>query len=251
MMKIRCLLVDDEPHALEVIETYVGMVDGLEIVGKCHNAIQAFGVLQATSVDLLFLDIKMPQLLGTDFVRSLRQPPKIIFTTAYRDYALEGYELDAVDYLLKPIPFERFLRAVSKAMKVEQIPTRAGYGETASVLSVEKPADALSANTFLYFRVDRKMVKVFTRDILYIESLKDYIKIITADARPLVVKQSISSLEEMLPESGFLRIHRSFIVAIDKIKAYTPSYVDVAGQELPIGRLYHKEVGQVLKMGME
>lgn len=248
-MSIRCLLVDDEPPALEIIESYIEMVDDLEVVGKCPNAIQAFSVLQSTPVDLLFLDIKMPKLLGTDFVRSLRQPPKVIFTTAYRDYALDGYELDVVDYLLKPIPFERFLRAVSKVMRVEPAQLKAGQPESLSLLPGEKPTS--SETTFLYFRADRKMVKVFIRDILYIESLKDYIKIITTTVKPLVVKQSISSLEEMLPETGFLRIHRSFIVAVDKITAYTPSHVDVAGQELPIGRLYHKEVGRVLKVGME
>jgi DNA-binding LytR/AlgR family response regulator len=250
-MSIRCLLVDDEPPALEIIESYIDMVDDLEVAGKCHNAIQAFSVLQSTSVDLLFLDIKMPKLLGTDFVRSLRQPPKVIFTTAYRDYALDGYELDVVDYLLKPIPFERFLRAVSKVMRVEPTQLKFGQAESLSFLPGEKPSATSSENTFLYFRSDRKMVKVFIRDILYVESLKDYVKIITTTAKPLVVKQSISSLEEMLPEADFLRIHRSFIVAIDKITAYTPTFIDIAGQELPIGRLYHKEVGRVLKVGME
>lgn len=250
-MSIRCLLVDDEPPALEIIESYVEMVDGFDVVGKCYNAIQAFGVLQSTPVDLIFLDIKMPKLLGTDFVRSLRQPPQVIFTTAYVDYALEGYELDVVDYLLKPISFERFLRAVAKVMKTESPGTSIAQPEIGSLPAVEKPAEPVAANSFLYFRVDRKMVKVFTRDILYVESLKDYVKIFTASGRPLVVKQSISSLEEMLPEANFLRIHRSYIVAIDKITAYTPSYVDVAGQELPIGRLYHKEVSRVLKVGPE
>ncbi|CAN5199991.1 LytTR family DNA-binding domain-containing protein [soil metagenome] len=253
-MPIRCLLVDDEPPALDIIESYVALVDGLDVVDKCHNAIQAFSVLQSTPVDLMLLDIKMPKLLGTDFVRSLRQPPKVIFTTAYRDYALDGYELDVVDYLLKPISFERFLRAVSKVMRVDQPQVSSGQLQPTNFLATqlaEKQVTTSSENTFLYFRVDRKMVKVFIRDIRYIESLRDYIKIITVSAQPLVVKQSISSLEEMLPEADFLRIHRSFIVAIDKITAYTPSHIDIGGQELPIGRLYHKEVGRVLKIGMD
>ncbi|GAB3943612.1 LytTR family DNA-binding domain-containing protein [Spirosoma harenae] len=248
MPPIRCLLVDDEPPALAVIESHISMIDGLEIVGKCYNAIQAFSVLQNTPVDLLFLDIQMPKLLGTDFVRSLRQPPKVIFTTAYRDYALDGFELDVVDYLLKPISFERFLRAVSKVMRIESGTTVNATPESAPVQPIDKPSAKIPDNSFLYFRADRKMVKVFIRDILYIESLKDYIKIVTASGKPLVVKQSISSLEEMLPDAGFLRIHRSFIVAVDKITAYTPSHVDLSGQELPIGRLYHKEVGRVLKL---
>ncbi len=250
-MTLRCLLVDDEPPALEVIESYIDMVDGLEVVGKCHNAIQAFSRLQETSVDLMFLDIKMPKLLGTDFLRSLRQPPKVIFTTAYRDYALDGYELDVVDYLLKPISFERFLRAVSKVMKSEPLPTGSGSTTPLTVPPVEKSVAQAVVNTFLYFRSDRKMVKVFTRDILYVESLKDYVKIVTGNAKPLLVKQSISSLEAMLPESDFVRIHRSFIVAVDKITAYTPTHVEIAGQELPVGRLHQKEVSRVLKVGVE
>ena len=248
MTPIRCLLVDDEPPALAVIESHISMIDGLEIVGKCYNAIQAFGVLQTTPVDLLFLDIQMPKLLGTDFVRSLRQPPKVIFTTAYRDYALDGFELDVVDYLLKPISFERFLRAVSKIMRLESSRIVSVVPESLPSQSIEKSSSTIPDNSFLYFRADRKMVKVFIRDILYVESLKDYIKIVTTSGKPLVVKQSTSSLEDMLPDVGFLRIHRSFIVAVDKITAYTPSHVDLSGQELPIGRLYHKEVGRVLKM---
>ena len=251
MIPIRCLLVDDEPPALAVIESHMDMVDGLVVVGKCHNAIQAFSVLQSTPVDLMFLDIKMPKLLGTDFIRSLRQPPKVIFTTAYRDYALDGFELDVVDYLLKPISFERFLRAVSKVMRPKSSLAGSLQSDVPSAPATEKSTDTSASTSFLYFRADRKMVKVFIRDILYVESLKDYVKIITTSAKPLIVKQSISSLEEMLPETGFLRIHRSFIIATDKITAYTPNYVDISGQELPIGRLYHKEVGQVLKMGLE
>ncbi|GAA4469306.1 LytTR family DNA-binding domain-containing protein [Nibrella saemangeumensis] len=239
-MKLRCLLVDDEPPALEVIESYIDMIEGLEIVARCTNAVQAFSVLQEKPIDLMFLDIKMPKLLGTDFLRSLRQPPKVIFTTAYRDYALDGFELDAVDYLLKPISFERFLRAVSKVMRIEPV-TSLPQSPVQELTLPEK-------GSFLYFRADRKMVKVFTRDIQYIESLKDYIKVITTNAKPLVVKQTISSVEAMLPERDFLRIHRSFIVAVDKIHAFTPSHIDIDGQELPIGRLYQKDVERVLKM---
>lgn len=249
-MTIRCLLVDDEPPALEVLQSYIDMIDGLEVVGKCANAIQAFSRLQETPaagvpVDLMFLDIKMPKLLGTDFLRSLRQPPKVIFTTAYRDYAVDGYELDVVDYLLKPISFERFLRAVSKVMKTEAV---ASVSSPLPALPLEKPNTVTPNNAFLYFRADRKMVKVFTHEIVYVESLKDYVKIVTTTGKPLVVKQSITSVEAMLPEADFVRIHRSFIVALAKVKAYTPTHIDVDGQELPIGRLYQKDVGRVLKV---
>ena len=235
-MKLRCLLVDDEPPALEILESYIDSIDGLEIVAKCENAIQAFQVLQEKQVDLMFLDIKMPKLLGTDFLRSLRNPPKVIFTTAYREYALDGFELDVVDYLLKPIPIERFLKAIAKVSKFDN-----------KTLVSEEEKFQPNKEAFLYFRADRKMVKVLTNDILYIESLKDYIKIITTNAKPLLVKQSISSLEEMLPDSNFVRIHRSFIIAIDKIKAFSPTHIEILDKELPIGRLYQKDVERILR----
>ena len=235
-MKLRCLLVDDEPPALEILESYIDSIDGLEIVAKCENAIQAFQVLQEKQVDLMFLDIKMPKLLGTDFLRSLRNPPKVIFTTAYREYALDGFELDVVDYLLKPIPIERFLKAIAKVSKFDN-----------KTLVSEEEKFQPNKEAFLYFRADRKIVKVLTNDILYIESLKDYIKIITTNAKPLLVKQSISSLEEMLPDSNFVRIHRSFIIAIDKIKAFSPTHIEILDKELPIGRLYQKDVERILR----
>jgi DNA-binding LytR/AlgR family response regulator len=231
--KIRCLLVDDEPPALAVLQSHISFVPTLEVVGQCHNAVAAFGVLQQKQVDLMFLDIKMPQLLGTDFLRSLRHPPKVIFTTAFREYALEGFELDAVDYLLKPISLERFLRAVQKVQGAEHhMP----------------PPEALSATSerFLYFRVDRKMVKVPVKDILYIESLKDYARIVLPH-KQIVAKQTISSLEEMLPEEHFLRIHRSFIVAVDKVESFSQAHVYIGGKEFPIGRHFKHEVEKAIR----
>jgi len=236
-LKLKCLLVDDEPPALEVLESHISTVEGLEIVARCHNAIQAFGVLQERSVDLMFLDIKMPKLLGTDFLRTLRHPPKVIFTTAYRDYAVEGFELDAVDYLMKPISLERFLKAIAKVTTLEN-----------SILPEEKTYQP-NKEAFLYFRVDRRMIKVLTDEILYIESLKDYIKIFTtSESKPFIVKQSMSALEEMLPEASFIRIHRSFIVALDKVRAYTASHIQVHNTELPIGRLYSHQIARALKV---
>lgn len=232
-MKLRCLLVDDEPPALEVLESHIREVGHLELVAACGNALQAFNVLQQQPIDLMFLDIKMPKMLGTDFLRSLRYPPQVIFTTAYREYAYEGFELDAVDYLLKPVSLERFLKAVAKASKTD----------TPAPLPAE-PAPV--PDTFLYFRIDRKMVKVVLRDILYIEGLKDYVKIHTAAGPPLVVKQTINGMEEKLSESNFLRIHRSFIVALDKIRTYSARHIEVANQELPIGRLFRQRVEEVI-----
>ncbi|QDA61289.1 LytR/AlgR family response regulator transcription factor [Hymenobacter jejuensis] len=232
-MKLHCLLVDDEPPALEVLKAHVREVAQLELVGTCGNALEAFGMLQQHPVDLLFLDIKMPKILGTDFLRSLRHPPQVIFTTAYREYAYEGFELDAVDYLLKPVSLERFLKAVAKASK-----TDSG--------AAPEPLHSVNPDAFLYFRIDRKMVKVVLRDILYVEGLKDYVKIHTVAGPPLVVKQTINGMEEKLPESNFLRIHRSFIVALDKIRTYNARHVEVANQELPIGRLFRQHVDEVL-----
>ena len=238
-MKLRCLLVDDEPPALDVLESYVRAVDSLELVGRCENAIQAFQVLQQQSVDLLFLDIQMPQLLGTDFVRSLRNPPPVIFTTAYREYALEGFELDVVDYLLKPIPFDRFLRAVGKvANRTAPVPL---------VPAPPLPAALPGPEAFIYVRTDRKAVKVLLGEILYVESLKDYVKIVTTTGAPLVVKQSISSLADLLPGEQFVRIHRSYIIAIAHVKSYTAQCVGIAGQVLPVGGLYHQDVLRALQ----
>ncbi|WP_310391735.1 LytTR family DNA-binding domain-containing protein [Hymenobacter sp.] len=233
-MKLQCLLVDDEPPALEVLASYVREVAHLELVGTCDNALQAFGILQQQPVDLMFLDIKMPKMLGTDFLRSLRHPPQVIFTTAYREYAYEGFELDAVDYLLKPVSLERFLKAVAKAGKAEGPPP------------LPEAAHAANPDAFLYFRIDRKMVKVVLRDILYVEGLKDYVKIHTAAGPPLVVKQTINGMEEKLSESNFLRIHRSFIVALDKIRTYSARHIELTNQELPIGRLFRQRVDEVL-----
>ena len=242
-MKLRCLLIDDEPPALSILAAYVAGMDDLELAGQCYNAFEAMQVLQRTTVDILFLDINMPRLLGTEFIRTLRNPPKVIFTTAHKDYALESYELNAVDYLLKPFSLERFVRAVNKV--------REGNGGTAAPSGKGLPvaADATirdrSGDAFLYFRSDRKMVKVLLDEIVYIESLKDYIRIVRTTQPPLVVKQSISMAEEMLPANFFMRIHRSFIVSLKKVTAYTQNDVEIDGIEIPIGKLYKYQIGRL------
>jgi len=232
------MAVDDEPPALEVLKKFITSVHSLELAASCSDAIEAINFLQTKQVDLIFLDIKMPELLGTDFIRALKNPPKVIFTTAYRKYAIEGFELDAVDYLLKPISFDRFLKAVSKVMQTP--------------LSETKPEDEIQnkkadSNGYISFRSDRKMIKVALNDILYIESIKDYIKVITI-TNTVITKQSISSVEEMLPVEMFIRIHRSYIVALNKIESYNNELVWIAKQELPISRMYRHEVGKILKL---
>ena len=238
-MKLKTILADDEPHALEVLVNYLENFPEIEIIGKCENAIQAFHTLQQQKVDLIFLDIKMPGLPGTDLIRSLKNPPKVIFTTAYQDYALDGFDLNAVDYLLKPIPFDRFLRAMEKVFTVFQVGNR-------QVNIVEKPSVS-NKDVFLYLKVDRKMVKVNVIEIYWVESLRDYIKVVLKD-RVLISKQKISMLEELLPEDDFIRIHRSFIVCIQKIEGYHAHAVDIAGKELPIGRNYKSDCQRRFKM---
>ncbi len=236
--KINCLVVDDEPPALEVLRKYIESVPSLNLAGLCGNAVEALAMIQQQSIDILFLDIQMPQILGTDFIRTLTNPPKIIFTTAYRKYAVEGFDLDAVDYLLKPISFERFLKAVNKTMKTSLKQT--GYSDGTVTNENE------IVNTHIHFRADRKILKVALDDILYFESLKDYIKVVTK-SKTILTKHSISSLEENLPEPGFLRIHRSYIIAVNKIEYFTNEIVGIGKQELPISRMYRHEVEKVLK----
>jgi DNA-binding LytR/AlgR family response regulator len=238
--KIHCLVIDDEPPAREILKQHIAGVEALELAGTCSNAVEAVSFLKEYRVDLLFLDIQMPQLLGTNFIRTLKNPPKVIFTTAYRKYAVEGFELDAVDYLLKPISFERFLKAVNKVLQLDISTVRA-----AMPISIQTEKLNEKSNSFLYFRVERKMVKVFFRDILYVEGLKDYIKIVT-DTKMIVTKYVLSTLEEMLPANDFLRIHKSYIVAINKIDSYNADSVNIAKHELPIGRLYKFDVNRVL-----
>ncbi|HSC38110.1 MAG TPA: LytTR family DNA-binding domain-containing protein [Chitinophagaceae bacterium] len=233
---IRCLIIDDEPPAREIIRRYIEEVPYLELVGECGNALDALIRLQQTEVDLLFLDIRLPQLNGTDFLKTLRQPPKVIFTTAYQEYALEGYELDAVDYLLKPFRFDRFIKAINKAFQQsdhrtmpEQAPAREEHQQ----------------DSFVYFRADRKMVKVMLKDILYVESMKDYVKVVMTDG-VLVTKQSITSVEAMLPEKLFIRSHRSFIVSLGRIRTFTNELIEVDKAEIPIGKLYRNSVLKML-----
>src|SRR5687768_15223744 len=197
LRKIKCLVIDDEPPAREVLKKYIAGVELLQLTGECSNAVETLSFLQNNAVDLLFLDIKMPHILGTSFLRTLKNPPKVIFTTAFRKYAVEGFDLNAVDFLLKPISFERFLQAVNKVMQMDiHVP-----GNTTSL---NDPLPDQS-HPFLYFRADRKMVKIFLEDILFIGSLKDYIKVVTTN-KIIISKQSISSLVEMLPKDSFVRV---------------------------------------------
>lgn len=225
----RCIIVDDEPMARDVVRRYIQMIPSLELKGEFGNAIDATMFLQKNEVDMIFLDIQMPQLSGIEFVKSLRQMPKVIFTTAHKTYAFEGFELDVVDYLLKPIRFDRFLRAVNKAIPQNHQKT--------VIQDVPSGENLTSADPFIYLRADRKMKKVQLEDILYIESNRDYIKVITGK-EIIISRQTISSIEAILPENQFLRIHRSYIVSICRLKSFNNDIVEIGDKKLPIGKFY-------------
>lgn len=236
-MKTKCIIVEDEPIAVEILETYINNLPELELTAKCQNAVEAFRVLQNSSFDLMFLDIHMPQISGLEFMKTLSNPPKIIITTAHRKYAVEGFELDVVDYLLKPVSFERFMKAVDKYYQRSKSALAANY-EFSSPPN-EEP--------FVYVKADRKVVKVFLKDILYLESMKDYVVIFQKDKK-IVTKDNISFFEHRLPQNMFLRIHRSYIVSISKIHSVTKTSVEICNKELPISRNYKNSVLKTLKI---
>lgn len=229
-MTIKTLIVDDEPHAIDIIKRYSANIPEIEIVDTCPNAIKAFQTIQHNKIDLLFLDVKMPGLSGTDLARSLKNPPMIVFTTAYQDYAVEGFDLNAVDYLLKPIAFDRFLRAIDKVMSLVK-------KESEQVPPAKEIAEANKNNQYLYLRIERQLIKVDTAEIWWIESIKDYIKVVTK-IKTFTTKQKISVAENLLPIGEFMRIHRSYIVPLNKIESYHANYVIIAGNKIPIGRNY-------------
>ncbi len=237
MEPVTCLIVDDEPPAREVLRRYVKRLPMLELAGECGNALQAMGMLKQRRIDVLFLDIHMPAVTGIDLIKTMSSLPRIILTTAFEQYALQAFDLDVVDYLLKPIAFERFLKAVMKALPF------AFEGMTGARLPPAAEKDV--ALPFLYIRAERKTIKVLLEEILYIESLGDYVKIRTKHG-DIVSKYSMTLMEGMLPERRFIRIHRSFIAAVDKICSYTQEHLEVDKVQLPIGKLYRLQVLKIL-----
>ncbi|MEO6405381.1 MAG: LytTR family DNA-binding domain-containing protein [Ferruginibacter sp.] len=235
-MKLRCLLIDDEPPALKVLTKYISSLNDMEIVGQCRNAIEALGVLRHKTVDVIFLDIKMPRIIGTEFLKNLSHPPKVIFVTAYREYAIDGFELDAVDYLVKPVSFERFFKAITKLNRM--------MGHELAVTTINVAPDPAS---FIYLKVDRDMKKVFVNEIEYIESWKDYVKIFLTGGRHFLVKRAISVIENILSDHKFIRVHRSYIVSFSKISGFNGLAVQIGQCQIPIGRLYKQSVMERLQ----
>lgn len=233
MKNIRCLVVDDEELARTLLDNYIGRLPNLELVGQCKDPIEANQVLHEQSVDLLFLDIQMPGLTGIEFLRTLKQRPLVIFTTAYPDYALEGYALDVVDYLLKPFSFERFLQAVNKATELLQLRNNAPEPETAT-LSTSQPE-------VLLVKSEHKIFRLRLEDISYIQSMREYVAFYTPNGRILSL-YSLKKLEEELPPDRFIRIHKSYIVAIGQVKTLEGNMVHIGKEKLPIGASYREEV---------
>ena len=230
-MEIQTLIVDDEPLALDVLETYIEKMPELKLVSRCSNAFEANEALSSNQIDLMFLDIQMPQLTGIDFIKTIKNPPLIIFTTAFPNYAIEGFELDAVDYLLKPISAERFMKAANKA--IEQMKLRNAQ---------DTPT---ATSEFIFVKADKKFVKVKYQDILYIEGLKDYV-IIKLKTGRVITLQTMKSLEEKLPSNLFKRIHRSYICSLDKINAVVGNMVEIVengkAKHLPVGKNYRDDL---------
>jgi two-component system LytT family response regulator len=222
--KLKCVVVDDEPMAREILEIYIAKTPKLDLIASCKNAAEAIFLLQDNEVDVFFLDINMPEITGLSLAKIINQKSQIIFTTAYREYAIDGFILNVVDYLLKPISFDRFLQAVQKVAQSEII---------------ENNTD------FMFVRSDRKMVKIDFNTILYIESLSDYVKIFTSE-KTIVVRETITSLEEKLPVKKFIRIHRSFIISLQNITLYTNEFIEINQKALPISRSYKESVLQKL-----
>lgn len=227
--KIHCMIVDDEPIARDIIAAHVEKIPSLNLIASCKNVVDATEVLRSQEVDLVFLDINMPEISGLSLAKTIQNKTKVIFTTAYREYAIDGFDLHAVDYLLKPISFDRFLTAVHKFFDVSK-----GSQEKQKV---EEP----SRNDYFFVRSERKMIKINFAEILYVESLSDYVKL-HLQTRTIVTRETISNIETKLPVDRFLRTHRSFIVSIEHISSYTNEYVEVANKAISISRSYKEQV---------
>lgn len=225
MSKLNCIIIEDEPLAVKILSDYISQVPFLTLQGSFKDAILAIEYLHEHSPDLIFLDIHLPKLKGMEFLKTLNHPPAVIITTAYHQYAVEGFDLNVCDYLLKPFEFERFLKAVNKA----------NASQKEKIIEIQEQKD------FIFVNVQKKKVKVLFADILYIESQREYIKIVT-EKNTLISKMSTHEIEALLPPALFKRIHRSFIVSLNKIDSYTSELVELNGISIPIGRGYREVI---------
>lgn len=234
--KIKCLIVDDEAAAHYVLLNYIGSIDRLQLAGQCYNTLEAINFLHEHKVDLVFMDINMPELTGFDFLKALASPPAVIFTTAYAEYALESYEYGVIDYLLKPVEFARFLKAIDRFMLLH-VNKQAFAEETESIMP---PASQLSV------KVDGEMVSINLSDIVYTQSLGNYVKLVTLN-RTYICSVTTTELENRLPADAFMRIHKSHLVSLSKVEKYLNSTLVIGGKELPVGITYRRNLAEKLK----
>lgn len=232
-MKYRCLIVDDERPALKLLAAYIAKLPHLELVTSCENAMEAIAALQEHTIDLLFLDIQMPELTGLELLKVLKKPPQVILTTAYREYAVEGFALDVTDYLVKPFSFDRFVQGVNKATDKINLKKIAAGGEQSPNSASDEQAD------HFFVRTNYKMEKVEFDQIQYVESMREYVSIQTADRR-YVVHQTMNNMEKELPQKQFMRVHRSFIVGMEHIKSLTGNVILIGDKKIPVGASYRK-----------
>lgn len=231
---LNCIAVDDEPLALALLADNISKVPGLKLVASCGDAFEATKALQENQIDLIFIDIQMPGITGLQFIKSLAHKPMVIFITAYKQYALDSYDLDVIDYLVKPVALDRFLKACNKAIQLHQLKT-----------ANKEPAVTTPSDHF-FINVDYSLLKIFFNDILYIESLRDYIKVhLKSTNRPIVARMTLRALEEQLPAAKFIRIHKSYLVGLDSITAIRKNSVFIKDNELPVGETYRDVITKI------
>lgn len=241
MEKIRCLAVDDEPLALDILAKYINQLPSLTLVGTCTDALEALSLIQQGKIDLVFVDIQMPSLTGIQFLRVVNGKCKAILTTAYSEYAMEGYELDVIDYLLKPISFERFLKAVQKASSRFQDNTVVNNPMPERPKTIENKTPAIEPQLdFIFVKTEYKIIKLSLSSILYIEGLKDYVSIYTTEERILTL-QTMKKMEELLPSYRFVRVHKSYIISLEKINSIERQRIFIGRATIPIGESYYKD----------
>ncbi|RYU97136.1 LytR/AlgR family response regulator transcription factor [Emticicia agri] len=240
MEKIRCLAVDDEPLALDILVKYINQLPSLTLVDACTDPLEALSLIQQGKVDLVFVDIQMPSLTGIQFLRVVNGKCKAILTTAYSEYAMDGYELDVIDYLLKPISFERFLKAVQKVSgRLQHIPVNHSILQIPEPIENKAPVSEQQLD-FIFVKTEYKIIKLNLSSILYIEGLKDYVSIYTVDERILTL-QTMKKMEELLPANRFVRVHKSYIISLEKINSIERQRIFIGRATIPVGESYYKD----------
>lgn len=235
-MQLKCLIIEDEKLAQDVLKKYISLIPSLHLVHTCNNASEAISYLHSNKVDLIFLDINMPELSGIEFLKTLQNPPFVVITTAYPEYALEGYEYSVCDYLLKPIRYERFVKSINKVIDLE----KKQVSESSNKLVEE-------VNEFIFIKEDHTVHKIFYNQLLYIQAFGNYLKIFTADAKMIVARVTLTEVESQLPSSLFLRVHKSYIVAIQSIEKIKSNEIYIQNKIVPLGTTYKQEVLKKIK----